>query len=119
MNYEHDVECYKQMMYMGCMLNSEMAMKYNLSKEQTEKDATMPHFIVQNCKDGNFFIHYNGSYHSDNKQGIIWHLLKYDPDLKIKTITTILKDDVEEISEEDLTEADYILVVPKSMTRTY
>lgn len=119
MNYDPELECYAQMMDMGGMPNSVMAMKNNLPKAQSAKDATMAHFIVQNWKDGNLFIHYNGSYHSDNKQGIIWHLLKYDPDLKIKTITTILKYDIEEINEEDLNEADYILVVPKSMTRTY
>ena len=119
MNYDPELECYKQMMDIGGMPNSVMAMKNNLPKAQSAKDATMAHFIVQNWKDGNLFIHYNGSYHSDNKQGIIWHLLKYDPDLKIKTITTILKDDIEEINEKDLKEADYILVVPRSMTRTY
>jgi uncharacterized iron-regulated protein len=119
MNYDPELECYKQMMEMGGMPPSVMAMKNNLPKAQSAKDATMAHFIVQNWKDGNLFIHYNGSYHSDNKQGIIWHLLKYDPDVEIKTITTILKDDIEEISEENLKEADYTLVVPKSMTRTY
>ncbi len=119
MNYDPELECYKQMMDIGGMPNSVMAMKNNLPKAQSAKDATMAHFIVQNWKDGNLFIHYNGSYHSDNKQGIIWHLLKYDPDLKIKTITTILKDNIEEINEKDLKEADYILVVPRSMTRTY
>ena len=119
MNYDPELECYKQMMDMGGMPNSVMAMKNNLPKAQSAKDATMAHFIAKNWKDGNLFIHYNGSYHSNNKQGIIWHLLKYNPDLKIKTITTILKDDFEKISEEELKEADYILVVPKSMTRTY
>lgn len=119
MNYDPELECYKQMMDMKGMPTSVTAMKNNLPKAQSVKDATMAHFIIQNWKDGNLFIHYNGSYHSDNKQGIIWHLLKYDPDLEIKTITTILKDDIEKISEEDLKKADYTLIVPKSMTRTY
>jgi len=119
MNYDPELECYKQMMDMKGMPTSVTAMKNNLPKAQSVKDATMAYFIIQNWKDGNLFIHYNGSYHSDNKQGIIWHLLKYDPNLEIKTITTILKNNIEEISEEDLKEADYTLIVPKSMTRTY
>jgi hypothetical protein len=36
-------------------------------------------FINENLKDGATFIHYNGSYHSDNFEGISWYLKKYNP----------------------------------------
>ena len=37
---------------------------------QASKDATMAYFISENLKPNHTFIHYNGSYHSDNYEGI-------------------------------------------------
>ncbi len=118
-NYDSKLKCYKQMTEMKGMPKKVMIMKNNLPKAQAMKDATMAYFILQNWKVGNLFFHYNGSYHSDDHQGIIWHLNKYQSNLKIKTITTILKNNNEILTKEELQKADYIIVVPESMTRTY
>jgi len=116
--YDPEVECYKQMMMMGKMPGAKMD-KSNFPKAQAIKDATMSHFILENWQTGKLFLHFNGSYHSDNFQGIVWYLLQEDPELKIKTITTILQDNFEIPKSEDLRKADFIIVVPESMTRTY
>jgi hypothetical protein len=51
--------------------------------------------------------------------GIIWYLNKYSPGLKITTITTVLQDDIDKMKDESLGKADFVIVIPESMTRTY
>ena len=60
----------------------------NLPKAQAIKDATMAHFILKNYKKGHTFIHYNGSFHSDYYEGILWYLKRERPDLKYVRITS-------------------------------
>ena len=91
----------------------------NLPKAQAIKDATMAYFILKYWNEGQLTIHYNGSYHSDRHQGIIWHLQKYSPGIKVITITTVLQDDPEKMDESNKDYADFVVVVPSSMTRTY
>ena len=91
----------------------------NLPKSQAVKDATMAHFILQYHVSGDRFLHLNGSYHSDNREGIVWYLLRSNPNLKIVTITTIEADDVAQVPTERLGKADFTIVVPSRMTKTY
>jgi uncharacterized iron-regulated protein len=79
----------------------------------------MAHFIAENLADGKTFIHYNGSYHSDNYLGIIHYLKLYRPGIKVATISTILQEDIEKLEEESAGLADFIAVIPVTMTRTY
>ncbi len=90
-----------------------------LVKAQASKDATMAHFILKNYKKDHLFIHYNGSYHSDHYEGIVWYLKKQRPDLKYKTIATVWQDDVKRLDKEHRGTADFIICVDKQMTRTY
>ena len=48
----------------------------NLPKAQAIKDATMAYFISKNYMPDNKFIHFHGTYHSDNYEGILWYLKK-------------------------------------------
>ena len=91
----------------------------NLPKAQAIKDATMAYFILQHYKQGSLFIHYNGSYHSDNYEGILWHLKNKRPELKYGTITTVSQKDVNSLLAENIGRADYIICVPENMTTTY
>lgn len=91
----------------------------NLPKSQAVKDATMAHFILKYHVPGDRFIHYNGSYHSDNYEGIIWYVQQSNPDVKMLTITTIEHDNLDEIDPELLKKADFTIVVPSRMTKTY
>jgi uncharacterized iron-regulated protein len=90
----------------------------NLPKAQAAKDATMAYFILQNWSKGKTLFHFNGSYHSNNFEGIVWHLLQEKPELKIVTINTVLQENVDTLEEEYLGTADFIVCVPESMTRT-
>ncbi len=91
----------------------------NLPKAQAIKDATMAHFILQNMQQGYLFIHYNGTYHSDNYEGIGWYLRRQRPELRIVTIATVLQDQVERLSPEHKGRADFILCIDTAMTTTY
>jgi len=91
----------------------------NLPKAQAVKDATMGYFILENIQDNRLFIHYNGSYHSDNYEGINWYLKKGNPNLKISTVSVIEQEDIKKFDEENKLKADFIIVVPSTMTKTY
>jgi uncharacterized iron-regulated protein len=91
----------------------------NMPKAQASKDATMAYFIQKNLKPDSIFIHYNGTYHSDNFEGINWYLKKNEPNLQIITIATIEQQDLEKIMPEEYNKADYILVIDEDVTKTY
>jgi uncharacterized iron-regulated protein len=91
----------------------------NLPKAQATKDATMAYFILQNIKPGNLFIHYNGSFHSDNYDGINWYLKRKQPDLKYATVSTVSQKNIKELLAENKGKADYIICVDEDMTNTY
>jgi uncharacterized iron-regulated protein len=121
--YDPNVDCYQnmlEMMGMGKQAKGMMShVSDNLLKAQASKDATMAHFILQNYTSGKLFIHFQGAYHSDNYEGIVWGIKQFNPNLKIVTISTVLQKDIKVLNEEHLNIADYIIVVPETMTRTY
>jgi uncharacterized iron-regulated protein len=91
----------------------------NLPKAQAIKDATMAYFILQYYKPGSLFIHYNGAYHSENYEGILWYLKKQRPELKYATITTVSQKDISKLLKENKRKADFIICVDEDMTNTY
>lgn len=86
---------------------------------QAIKDATMAHFILKNYKEGSLFLHYNGAYHSNGYEGIVWYLKKDRPDLQYGTISTVMQDDVHQLEAENVGIADFIICVDSNMTTTY
>ncbi|NNC94625.1 MAG: ChaN family lipoprotein [Chitinophagales bacterium] len=90
-----------------------------LVKAQAIKDATMAHFILANFKDDSIFIHYNGAYHSDHYEGILWYLRNKQPDLNYITISTVEQENNRSLDEENVNLADYIICVDADMTKTY
>ena len=91
----------------------------NIQTAQASKDATMAHFSVKNFNKGDLFFHMDGSYHSNNKRGIIWWVNKIQPGLNIKSITTLTKSewDKKTAKEKEMI-AEYIIVVADNMTQT-
>lgn len=114
MAYDPELPGYKNMVAMMGGHGGE-----NLPKAQASKDATMAHFIVTTQVPGSLFIHYNGSYHSENYEGIGWYLAKNNPLLKIKTITTVSQKNIHNLEAENLNKAHYIICVDADMTNTY
>lgn len=117
--YDPEVKSYKDMLEMVGMPGMGGKPNENFPKAQAIKDATMAHFILKNLEPGKIFIHYNGSYHSDNYLGIIYYLKRERPDIKVATIATVLQADTASLSTEFNGTADYLVVIPETMTRTY
>ncbi len=90
-----------------------------LVKAQAIKDATMAHFILSNYTSGHLFIHYNGAYHSDDYEGIVWYLKQTKPSLKYMTITTVSQANVNKLEKDNKRVADFIICVDEDMTTTY
>ncbi|HBK30766.1 MAG TPA: iron-regulated protein [Porphyromonadaceae bacterium] len=90
-----------------------------LAKAQSVKDATMAHFIYTNFHKEKVFIHFNGSYHSDHKDGIVYFLRILDPKLKIATVSTAQQEDISILDDAYKGIADFIICVPEAMTKTY
>ena len=91
----------------------------NMPKAQASKDATMAYFISKNLKDGTTFIHYNGSYHSDNFEAISWYLKTYQPNVKIVTISSVEQKDLTKLDIENYNKANFIIVIDEDVTKTY
>ena len=90
-----------------------------MPKAQAIKDATMAYFINKNRKENSIFVHYNGTYHSDNFEGIDWYLRKLDAGIKIVTIATVEQKDISKLEAEHYNKADFILVIDEDVTKTY
>lgn len=91
----------------------------NIIYSQAIKDATMAHFLLQNLGENGRIFHLNGSYHSNNYEGIVWYVKRDRPELRILTINTIVVDDVNNVDSERLQAADFTIAVPSTMTTTY
>lgn len=90
-----------------------------MPKAQAIKDASMAHFITKNLKPNTVFIHYNGTYHSDNFEGINWYLKRTLPAIAIITIATVEQKELKKLLKENYNKADFILVVDEDVTKTY
>lgn len=112
--YDPEIKCYADMLAMGGGHGGD-----NLPKAQAIKDATMGYSIAGYSGDGKLLIHYNGTYHSNNYEGILIYLNQYKPGLKIMTIASVEQADIDELSEESVDLANFILVIPEDMTKTH
>lgn len=120
--YIDTLECYANIAKnIGGGMPAHMTM--NLGKAQAMKDATMAHFIMKSgVYNDKTILHFNGSYHSDNHQGIVWYvnqaIRKTSIELKVLTITCLEQDNIDTISNNDAAKADFIIMIPASMTKT-
>ncbi len=114
--YDPELKCYKDMMEMGKEMGGHASV--NFPKAQAIKDATMAKFIYKNWTPGKLFLHFEGSYHSDNYQGIVWYLLAKNPNLKIVTISSVEQKDIENLEDQYNNRADFIVTIPETMTQT-
>lgn len=91
----------------------------DLVKAQAVKDATMAYFIDKNHTDGSLFIHYNGAFHSNYFEGILWYLQQLNSTKKYVTISTVQQEDISKLSSDNKGKADYIICVDEDVTGTY
>jgi len=86
---------------------------------QAVKDATMAYSLFDYLEKGNSILHINGSYHSNNYEGIIWYLNKAYPKTKILTISTVEQESIKELEEKSKGIADFIIVLPMDSPKSY
>ncbi|MBA5793051.1 ChaN family lipoprotein [Flavobacterium sp. xlx-214] len=114
--YDKNLPCYVKMMDM--FKDSDHANE-NFPKSQAIKDATMAYFLLQNTQPNSLFLHLNGSYHSDNHEGIAWYINQYQKDILVKTITVVEQASVKNVEKEHLGKADFIIVVDADMPKSF
>jgi uncharacterized iron-regulated protein len=114
MKYDGTIKCYKDIFESAGGHGGE-----NLPKSQAVKDATMAYFISKNLEKGKLFIHYNGTYHSNNHQGIEWYLKDINKNLKVFTIASAEQAALDTLAKESIDLADYIIITPESLTKTH
>lgn len=91
----------------------------NFVAAQALKDATMAHFIVQALEQKSKLIHYHGSFHSDYHQGIVWYLRRLRPGLRLLTISCVEQEQLKKLEEVHQEKADFIIVFPAGMHKSY
>lgn len=112
--YDTSLSSYQEMLAMGMGHGGD-----NLPKSQALKDATMAHFILENWKKGQTFIHFHGAFHSKNYEGINWYLKQESKRIKTITISSYEQDDLNQLDEGQIGIADFIIVTPTNMTKTH
>lgn len=90
-----------------------------LVEAQAIKDATMAYFILKNFQPNSTFLHFNGAYHSDFYDGILWYLKRQHNALKYATITTVQQKNIQRLEDDHKGRADFIICVDEDMTKTY
>lgn len=123
-DYDKDLPGYQKMLEMMGGHGGE-----TFPKAQAIKDATMAESIYNaysnrpplmfGKQDKVTFIHYNGAYHSNNYEGILWYLKRKNANLNYKTITTVSQENIAKLLEDNKGTADFIICVDEDMTVTY
>lgn len=90
-----------------------------MAQAQAIKDATIGWFIAQNLKKGEQMIHFNGTYHSDARNGIIPYLLEYRPKTTISTIRAVRQEEIDKIEKDYLGLADFYICITEDMNMSY
>jgi uncharacterized iron-regulated protein len=110
-----DIPCYKEIMEMGAGGHKGERMMH----AQAIKDATMAHFIIQSSSPDKVILHLNGSFHSNNYQGIPSFLADRIPKDNMLTITMVTQDNLEKLDEKNQGLADFIFVFPSDYAKSH
>ncbi len=114
---DYDLGCYREMLEMNSH-STKTDPKY-YPQAQMIKDATMAYFIYGNWKENELFLHFNGNFHSDNKEGIVWYLRHLNPNLKIAVLASVEQEQIDKLDKEHYQKGDYIIAIPKRMSKSY
>src|SRR5690606_36141214 len=107
---------YKEML--NKMMGHAKGKEMNFVSAQAIKDATMAESILDNFKRKDLFLHYNGDYHSKEYGGIYWYLKDKKKRLKIVVISIYQSDSDDLKLSKDFVNTEFIICVPKDMTKT-
>ncbi|HSW67835.1 MAG TPA: ChaN family lipoprotein [Bacteroidales bacterium] len=118
--FDPELSQYRKMLEMmkGGMLGTHGGI--NTVKAQALKDATMAYFILKNLTEGKTFLHFNGTFHSDRFEGIMWYLLQARPELRVVTISSVESEHEDlKLTDDQMGSAHFILSIPATMTKTH
>lgn len=101
-----------------------LAMKHghggiNLPKAQAFKDASMAWSVIGNIEKGMKILHLNGTYHTNNFEGIIWYVNRYRSKTKYMTIAMVRQKELNKLNEDYKGLADFVIAIPEDMIRTH
>lgn len=116
---DYELPGYKNMLSMFGGSHGEGMKGLQMVGAQALKDATMAYFMLANLQPGQKMLHFNGSYHTDNFEGIYWYLKQQKPDLKIVTISTVTQTNLKKLEKENRKKGDFIIVVPENSPKSY
>lgn len=117
LHYERDSTAEAAFAVMGAMAGH--SGKGHYAEAQALKDATMAWNISRNWHPGLHFLHFNGSYHTDMREGIIQQLQHICPQLRVALVTAVRQESVEKLDEEQLGRSDFYICVPETMNTSY
>ena len=100
------------------MHGSGMNLDYMI-EAQAVKDATMAYSLFDYVNKGKTIFHVNGSYHSNNYEGIVWYLKRKFPNVRIMTINTVEQDNIHTLDPKNQSSADFIIVLPLDSHKSY
>ncbi len=109
------LQSYRAMLTMGAGHGGSWKIVY----AQALKDATMAESILKHWKKGMLFLHFNGAYHSNYHEGIVYYLKKQKPKLKIFVIATVEQDQINALEKEHLEKGDVIICVDSRFPKSY
>lgn len=116
---DYELPGYREMLEMMATHGGRMGSPKFFVAAQALKDATMAHFIAKDMSSGSYMLHLNGSYHSSRGEGILHYLRLKRPELSLCTIETVEQEQLDSLVSENKKLADFVLVVPSDMTKTY
>ena len=117
---DYELPGYKNMAAMfGGMTSAHGGGARNVIQAQALKDATMAATIRRSLAPGQMLLHLNGSYNSDHHDGIVAYLRAGKPALRVQTLSVVTQSQLQQLDKENVTLADYVIVVPEDMTKTY
>jgi uncharacterized iron-regulated protein len=114
--FNSELNCYQQLKEMKNMGNRNNPSF--LPEAQAVKDATMAYFISINMRSEKLFIHFNGAFHSDNFEGIVWYLTKWKS-VNVGVISVSRISNIMQPTVDDYAKGIFTILVPESMNRTH
>ncbi len=115
LSFDSSLISYQRVMKMGHGENGK-----RIAQAQALKDATMATRIHDRYEEGDVFLHFNGSFHSDAHEGIAHYLKKKLPEAEILVISSFRVKDITAPGEVNWDrKGDINLLVPEDMTATH
>ena len=84
-------------------------------------DATMADSIAENLKNNKtaLIVHLNGSFHTENRLGIVEHLQKYRPNTKVLVITMLYAEDFQNFDRSKMNGlGDFVILTDAKVPRS-